>query len=309
MKNTGYTLGQVGDFEIKQLRIFKAVVESGGFSAAETALNISRSTISTHIATLEQRLNLTLCRRGRGGFLLTPEGSTIYDMALELLGSLDQFRDSVNVLSHQPAGSLRILVSDGTSLDPRCRLPEAIARFHDKAPEISLHTEVASMAEIERMVINEEADLGIIPSHRALEGLEYTHLYTECCHLYCGADSPLYSIPDHELTNEQISRMTAIAPGLKPHPNASLQLGDMSFKGTAHFYETRLAMILSGRYVGFLPQLFAAPWVEQQQLRRIQPERRYYELEVALICKKTATPQQRVVLFRNIMQQLASASG
>ncbi|MCB1862544.1 MAG: LysR family transcriptional regulator, partial [Gammaproteobacteria bacterium] len=46
-------LGQMGDYEIKQLKVFKTIVECGGFAAAETRLNISRSTISNHIANLE----------------------------------------------------------------------------------------------------------------------------------------------------------------------------------------------------------------------------------------------------------------
>ena len=49
-------LGQVADYEIRLLKVFKAVVECGGFAAAETELNIGRSTISTHVANLEQRL-------------------------------------------------------------------------------------------------------------------------------------------------------------------------------------------------------------------------------------------------------------
>ena len=32
--NRKYSLGQLGDYEIKQLKIFKTIVECGGFSAA-----------------------------------------------------------------------------------------------------------------------------------------------------------------------------------------------------------------------------------------------------------------------------------
>ena len=39
-------LAQVSDFDIRLLRIFRSVVECGGFSAAETVLGIGRSAIS-----------------------------------------------------------------------------------------------------------------------------------------------------------------------------------------------------------------------------------------------------------------------
>ena len=62
-------LAQVSDFDIRLLRIFRSVVECGGFSAAETVLGIGRSAISQQMSDLEQRLGLRLCQRGRAGFV------------------------------------------------------------------------------------------------------------------------------------------------------------------------------------------------------------------------------------------------
>ena len=58
MTRNAVPIGHIGDYEIKQLKIFKVVADCGGFSAAETELNVSRSTISIHISNLESRLNL-----------------------------------------------------------------------------------------------------------------------------------------------------------------------------------------------------------------------------------------------------------
>ena len=111
MSVKNYSLGQVGDYEIKQLKVFKTVVDCGGFSAAETSLNIGRSTISLHISNLEARLNLVLCKRGRGGFSLTEEGVIIYKMTENLLESLDAFRTTVNNLNASLTGKLRLALS------------------------------------------------------------------------------------------------------------------------------------------------------------------------------------------------------
>ena len=54
-------------FDVRLLKIFVTTVEAGGFAAAQGELNLSLSTISSHIAALEG-LNQTLCRRGRAGF-------------------------------------------------------------------------------------------------------------------------------------------------------------------------------------------------------------------------------------------------
>ncbi|UTW12295.1 LysR family transcriptional regulator [Marinobacterium rhizophilum] len=308
MSQKNYSLGQVGDFEIKQLRIFKAVVDNGGFSAAETELNISRSTVSIHISNLEARLNLTLCRRGRGGFALTQEGQVIYEMTNKLLDSLEQFRDVANEMSHNPAGELRIVVSDGISLDPRCRFPEMISRFCDLAPDMTLHSEVAAMANIERIVLNDEANVGLTPYHRRLDGLNYIPLYSDICRLYCSQTHPLLGLTDDELTDEMIDGLTAIQPGLKLHEEASQQLCAMSLKATAYFYETRLAMILSGKFIAFLPEAYAEPYVQSGQLKRLGGDDRFYTLGIAAITKKSAQPNRPTALFLNVIHELSGQS-
>ena len=60
--------------DLRLFRLFMTVVEAGGFTAAQSELNLSLSTISTHFAELEGRLGVRLCRRGRSGFKLTEEG-------------------------------------------------------------------------------------------------------------------------------------------------------------------------------------------------------------------------------------------
>jgi len=298
-----YALGQVGDIELKQLRIFKSVVDNGGFSAAETELNISRSTISIHISNLESRLNLTLCLRGRGGFSLTKEGAVVYEMTSGLLASLDEFRQVVNEMSQSPAGNLRILVSDGTSLDPRARFPEMISQFFARAPDITLQSEVSSMAEIEKRLLNDEIDVGLIPYHRQIAGLEYHHLYSDICRLYCGNTNPLFDLPDDEISDEVINQFTAIQPGLKPNDEATEQLSSMSLQGTAYFYETRLAMILSGKFIAFLPETYARPYLDSGQLKQVGGYERCYNLGTAAVIRKRAQQNRPTEIFREIIRQ------
>jgi DNA-binding transcriptional LysR family regulator len=56
--NTPKLRRQLSDIDLRLLRVFIAVTESGGFTAAEIKLNINRSTISTHISDLEARLGM-----------------------------------------------------------------------------------------------------------------------------------------------------------------------------------------------------------------------------------------------------------
>ncbi|MEL0625148.1 LysR substrate-binding domain-containing protein, partial [Marinomonas arenicola] len=94
------------------------------------------------------------------------EGVVIYQMTEHLLDSLDAFRTPVNNLNASLTGKLRIALSDKVSLAPRSHFPELIQRFSNEAPEVAITTNVASMSNIERMILNDEADIGFIPYHR-----------------------------------------------------------------------------------------------------------------------------------------------
>lgn len=160
-------LGQVGDYEIRLLRVFKTVVECGGFSAAEAVLNVSRSTISVHMSNLEQRLKLTLCTRGRSGFALTEDGVIIYDAVRRLFSQMEDFRSTVNALHVQVSGELNLVASDTISLDSRSCFPDVLGAFCQRAPDVYINFETAPMNEIERRILNDEADVGFIPYHRS----------------------------------------------------------------------------------------------------------------------------------------------
>ncbi|MBA5761936.1 LysR family transcriptional regulator [Vibrio sp. 404] len=295
-------VGQIGDYEIKQLKIFKVVADCGGFSAAETELNISRSTISIHISNLESRLNLILCRRGRSGFALTEEGTVVYEATVKLLGELDDFRNTINHLDIQLSGSLTILFSDNISLDPRSCMPEVIRNFSSIAKEVYLTAEVSRMTEIERMVMQDEADIGFIPLHRELDGLEYEYIYTDICYLYASTDNPLAQLSDTELTDEVIDGFPVAYAGLKTQERINGHLANMNLKATAYNYESRITLLLSSRFIGYLPEHYAKPYVESGELVAIAPSRRYYHLEIMAITKKTNAINKVRSLFIKTMR-------
>src|SRR5256885_16544158 len=74
-------LHTVSDLDLRLLRVFLAIVDAGGVSAAQASLGVGQSTLSSQLSTLETRLGFSLCERGRGGFRLTAKGRRFVDMA------------------------------------------------------------------------------------------------------------------------------------------------------------------------------------------------------------------------------------
>lgn len=295
-------LGQLTDMDLRLLRVFRSVVQCGGMAAAELELNIGISTISRHVKDLETRLGLVLCRRGRAGFTLTPEGQTVYEETLRLLASVEAFRSRVDGIHDRMGGELQIAVFDKTATNPRARLGDAIGRFHDEAPDVALNLHVASINEVERGIIDGSYQVGIIPAHRSSGSLVYADLFDERMLLYCGAGHALFDAPHAKLTWRQV-RGYAFA-GLGYHsPNMELShRAKLTRSATASDQESIATLILSGRYLGFLPDHYAESFEAKGLMRAVAPQRFHYSCRFVSLLRRSPRPSRAALLFQECLE-------
>ena len=304
-------LGQLSDMDIRLLRVFKSVVECGGMAAAELELNIGTSTISRHIKDLETRLGLNLCRRGRAGFALSAEGEQIYTETLRLLAGADAFRSSVDEIHQRMGGQLNIAVFDKTASNPAAHIGAAIARFCELAPEVSLHLHVAPLNTIERGVLDGQFQVGVIPGHRSSDTLSYDELFAETMYLYCGAQHTLFqtdlAVP--EPADWDGLRAYDFA-GLGYHsPNMEIsQQMRLARKATGYDQESIATLILSGKYLGFLPDHYAQPFVASGHMRAVKPELFRYACSFFCIVRRAPQPSRASRAFQDCLLQ-AHAGG
>ncbi|HFB65879.1 MAG TPA: LysR family transcriptional regulator [Aeromonadales bacterium] len=290
-------LGQLDDVDIRRLRVFRAVTEAGGISAAELELNIGRSTISTHIKDLEIRLGVSLCQRGRSGFALTEEGSHIYQATKRLLSSLDEFRAEVGEVHHRLTGQINLAFFDKIVSNPEARIADALKKFDSLAPEVDLSIYVESLNEIERGVIDGRFQLGIIPGHRMSPSLNYHLLFHEKMYLYCGKDHELFHLTETEISTKQI--LDSKYAGLGYHsPNMEIgrKLG-MKRQVTVYEQEAIVHLLLSGCYIGYLPDHYARPFVEQGLIKSIGTKTFHYECEFYAILRRSPKSSRLVKTF------------
>jgi LysR family transcriptional regulator, transcriptional activator for bauABCD operon len=292
------SLGQLSDMDIRLLRVFKSVVECGGMAAAGLELNIGISTVSRHVKDLEIRLGLTLCRRGRAGFALTSEGEQIYTETLRLLAGAEAFRSSVDEIHRRMGGQLDIAVFDKTASNPAAHICTAIAMFSEIAPEVSLHLHVAPINAIERGVIDGQFQLGVIPGHRSSETLAYETLFDETMLLYCGAQHALFEVDPAALGWDDL-RCHHFA-GLGYHsPNMEIsQQVRLPRRATGFDQESIATLILSGIYLGFLPDHYAEGFVRTGQMRAVKPELFRYECKFFSIMRRSPQPSRVTRAFQ-----------
>lgn len=301
-------LGQISDMDLRLLRVFRAVVDCGGMAAAELELNIGTSTVSRHIKDLETRLGLTLCRRGRAGFALTPEGEKIYAESARLLASTDAFRASVDEIHRRMGGQLHIAVFDKTASNQHAHIAQAIALFTQQAPDVALNLHVATLTAIERGVLDGQYQIGIIPGHRSSDLLEYTPLFDEAMSLYCGQSHPLYREEPVPLNWDSLREQRFAGLGYHS-PNMDVtQRARLPRSATGFDQESIATLILSGQFLGFLPDHYAESFVRAGQMRAIQPEVLRYDCQFFAITRRSPQPARATRAFQACLAQAHPAA-
>ncbi|MCC9624646.1 LysR family transcriptional regulator [Thalassospira sp. MA62] len=258
--------------DLKLLRIFLTIVEAGGFAAAQSDLNLSLSTISSYVTALETRLGFTLCKRGRGGFALTAEGQVVFEEAHRLFKSVGQYETKMRALRDKLRGTLTIGLTDNTITDPNAQqIEKTIARFIDRAPDVTLNVVTYPPNDLLREVVTDTVQIGICSFPKTVLGLRYIPLYRETHRFYCGSDHPLFGRDDDQIDIDEIRRYRLIGRKswlgrdlkefaiARPHANVS----DM---------EAEARLILSGAFLGYLPEHYAQQFVDAGRMRMIQPD-------------------------------------
>lgn len=301
--------GRVSDVDIRLLRVFRSVVACGGLSAAELELNIGRSTISRHLADLELRLGVKLCDRGPAGFALTSEGERVLEASSRLLTAINDFQSDIDEVHLRLTGHLSIALFDKTVTNPRARLPESIRLFDEIAPKATIEIHVEPFNTIESGVLSGRFHLAIIPPHRQSSSLNYFPIYSEQMYLYCGAGHPLFDQAESEIARQDLLQYKYAGIGFhSPNMEVSHRL---SLKRSADAYdeEALAVLILSGCYLGFLPDHYAERFVSAGQMRRLRPDVYEYESTHAVIVRRSPQPSRLVQEFLDCLRRVHSANG
>jgi len=280
---TKLNLSQV---DVRLLQVFSTVVECGGFTPAQVAMNVSQSTISSHMAALEARLDMRLCERGRAGFRITQNGNRVYEAAQRLFRSIDSFRSEVDALRGRLTGELHIATVDSVASNPKFALSEALARFTKRHSEVQISLHVATPAEIERAVVEGRHHIGIGGYTKQISAIEYTPLLSEGQRLYCSKAHPLFDKSASSIKVASLARHKFVK---RPYvPDEHIPSAEV-FNAAAYSenMEATALLILSGGFIGFLPEHYAAQWVNTGQMKAILPKRMRYESRVELIRRKT----------------------
>ncbi|MFO1170747.1 MAG: LysR family transcriptional regulator [Hyphomicrobiaceae bacterium] len=266
---------QLADADLRLLRVFQAVVRHNGFAAAQAELGISGATISNHMAELEQRLGVRLCKRGRRGFSLTEEGARIHEGSLNLFRSVENFSSVVGSVRGDLSGSVHFATVDAMQTNAELGLELALGEFSRRARGVVVHIDIASPHDLRQRLLDGRYQLVLTPLEEAHPSITSTPIFDEVQALYCGKGHPLFAMPERELAS-------ALA---KPHRYAARKYEtgrsvsharDFEVTAMTSHMESLALLILSGGYLGHLPEHYARQWVVAGQMRSLRPKSHAY---------------------------------
>jgi DNA-binding transcriptional LysR family regulator len=148
-----------GQMKLSQLKMFVAVAETGGFSAAAAQLDCTQSRISHAIGELERDLGVRLLARSRDGSVPTDVGHRVLEKARQMIrleGNLvDAARDGRELAGHVRIACFR---SVGTHL-----LPHALEALAHEYPGIRVDIDDGcdERNEVTQALRQGRADIGI----------------------------------------------------------------------------------------------------------------------------------------------------
>ncbi|MBU2874875.1 LysR family transcriptional regulator [Marinobacter salexigens] len=296
--------GQVSDTDLRLLRIYRMVVECGGFSAAEVEANISRAAISMAMSDLETRLSLRLCHRGRSGFSLTDEGAEVYQATLQLLASVEGFRTRVNSLHARLKGELNIGITDNLVTIPEMHITSALSRLKQRGPEVKINIRMIPPSDIELGVLDGRLHTGVVPTLKTLPGLHYRPLYEEVSYLYCGIAHPLFETGLTSL--EELTKHDAVMPAYAQAPEIKAIMEPLNGLASSTDREGIAFLILSGSYIGYLPTHYAYHWVRDGNMRALMPDTCQYMTRYSAITRKGAPPN---LVLESYLEELDRVNG
>lgn len=251
--------------KFSQLRALIAVAECRNFGEAASQLNLSQSTISHAIASLEEELGVVLLQRGRHGANLTPVGQRILAQARQIEGLIDQIVAEANRERGLHGGTVRVVSFRSVATHV---LPMVIAQFRQQFPSISITlSEVDDTTEMEQQVREGRADICFtyLPTSDEFEAWEVLR------DRYIVLLPPDSEVENAQLTWEQLVSYPLIMTSVSSCSQIIRNyLKQQNFQVNVAYQvredSTIISMIRQGLGVGILPRLAAEPVPDKLQV-------------------------------------------
>ncbi len=278
-----------------QLQCFVALAETGSFTEAAYAVDLTQSAVSHALAALESELGVSLIERNRKGVVaLTSVGQTIIPHVRSLLASASAIEQEARAIRGKLSGKLR--VGSIESIVPPALLASVLTSFQAAYPDIEVVLFEGSMHEVGEWIEQSIIDVGfvILPAG----DLESTPITTDELCVLVASDHRLHTqsvVAPREVLEEGFV-MEKTACTLELLKKAGLEQGKKRphIRYQASDSATILAMVREGLGITLMPRMMLPKKLEGLVALPLDP---LPQLQIGLAVKAQKTAPRCAKLF------------
>jgi DNA-binding transcriptional LysR family regulator len=258
------------DLSVTRLRIFAAVAEQGGYTAAARSLRLSQPTVSWHVQALERAFGTSLLVYRARRVHLTPAGEAVYALACRTLRDVEDLNAQITGLASGQAGRVRLAAS--MAFEQAFFFGTVLAPFGRAHPGIGISLRFGTSRQMAEAVRAREADLAYVMHCHLPPDVRYRPLH--------GSRVVFFAATGHPLAGRRLRDGWAADAGLITAP---LDSAEWEYYGQAlraagvHGYRVALeisgiqARVLAAQAgLGVLP-VFWPPYAGRAQLPGLRP--------------------------------------
>jgi LysR family nitrogen assimilation transcriptional regulator len=174
--------------DLRQLKYFVQIAETGNFSRAAEVLRIAQPSLSQQIKSLERELGVPLFVRHARGVTATEQGQQLYEHARRILQEIDDAKGILRSQTSDPTG--RVSLGLPTSACRGLSLP-LFQVMAERLPNVTLHIVEAMTGYLDEMIQAGRLDVALLYDHKAFEHVAWTEMISEDLMLFVPAKSPI----------------------------------------------------------------------------------------------------------------------
>ena len=170
-----HALGLYMAISVREMDVFRCVMQSGSVTNAAITLNISQPAVSRMLQQAEQRLGFRLFEREKKRLKPTTEAQTLFAEVVNVFAAIEHTQRLAAELRDGRAGLLTIATVAGFG---HTIVPQAVRRFRAERPDVSVVIQTLTGPEVVTRVAQGRADLGLTVGPIGDPSLESTILCT-----------------------------------------------------------------------------------------------------------------------------------
>lgn len=254
------------------LRLFAAIADCGGITAAARKLGLTKSLVSRELAALEDRLGARLVQRTTRRVSLTDTGELLATYARRVVEEMDNAEAAIEATRDHPRGDLKVSAPFSIL---RFVLVPRLAAFRARYPDIRLSLD-ASLRVID--LIDEGIDVAIRigelpPSSLIARRLATTPIVLVAAPAYL-RDRGLPRAPDDLIAHDIVNLKRDTGPDIWALEGAAARRASVEVKPSIAVHDPGLILDLArqGHGIAPMPELYASRALAAGEVVRVLPE-------------------------------------